>query len=83
MADYIYNEEGKVALVYYQPIPRVVKYQDKVYSFDCQHGVSLGWVDKEDVDGLLTLKGGCCDRKRQMLFVASQPVYTHWLTGRR
>lgn len=78
----ITNEQGQVALVYYQPIPKVITVGEVVVAFDCQYGISLAFVSPELVDSLLGLKAGCCGSKQQAIFEASQVQYSHWLDGK-
>ena len=52
-------DQNKVALVYYQPIPRLIEnVNGHAYYFNPEHSVSLCWAEPEDVDLLLSLKGG-------------------------
>lgn len=73
--------DGKVAIYYNQPAPRYVKLDEREYVFDCRHGVSLALVSEEDVQRMLDYLGGCCGGKRQIFFLASQALYSHWLDG--
>jgi hypothetical protein len=66
---------------YFQPMPKYLKIGAKEYIFDCQHGVSLAFVDESDVPSLLRAEGGCCGGKRKIVTLASQVVYSHWLDG--
>lgn len=76
----IHDENGNVAMVYYQPIPGL----HGGYYFDCQHGVSLAWVKPSDVQSLLDERGGCCGGGRQVIFPApNQEVVNVWRTGDR
>lgn len=75
--------DGKVAVVYYQPMPKLVKVGEHSHFFDCKFGVSLALVDESEVPVLLNHMGGCCGGKRKIISLASQGVYRHWLTGER
>ena len=75
--------DGKVAVVYYQPMPKIIKVNNTPYFFDCQYGVSLCLVPEDIAPRLLEQLGGCCGGKRKIITLASQAVYTHWLTGNR
>lgn len=76
-------KDGKVAMRYSQPIPKFIKVGDAEYYFDCKFGVSLAFVDENKVQQLLDAKLGCnCGgNKRQMITLASEAVYKHWLDG--
>jgi len=80
--DRVITPEGRVALFYFQPIPKMIMLGgDKGVYFDCQHGVSLAFVDESDVPTLLGLTGGCCGGKRQIVYLATPTQYEHWKTG--
>lgn len=75
--------DGKIALVYFQPMPKLVKVGANSYFFDCQHGISLALVPKEVAQSLLDYLGGCCGGKRKVISLASPAVYKHWQSGDR
>lgn len=75
------NSDGKVAVIYYQPMPKRVQVNGNDIYFDCQHGLSLAFVDESLVDQLLAFRGGCCGGKRQVIYLASETQYRHWLDG--
>lgn len=73
--------DGKTALVYYQPIPKLVKLVDKSIFFDCKNGISLAMVEEQDIPQLLGVIGGCCGGQRKVIHLANQAQYDHWNTG--
>jgi len=73
--------EGKVVVIYYQPMPKRVNVQGIEIYFDCQHGLSLAFVDESQVAPMLAFKGGCCGGKRQVIYLATEVQYKHWLDG--
>jgi len=75
------NTDGKVAMVYYQPMPKLIKVGNKDYWFDCQHGISMAFVDETDVTPLLNFMGGCCGGKKKVIFLASEAQHSHWKDG--
>lgn len=79
--DKIYNPDEKVIMRYFQPMPKLVKIGNKSISFDSKFGISLAFVDEEDVAPLLSHLGGCCGSKKQVIFLATQVQYEHWKTG--
>lgn len=54
------NEEGQVALVYYQAIPHVVKARQTEYAFVAKRAISLAWINPDDVEALLSVRRQCC-----------------------
>jgi len=66
------NEQGQVALVYYQPTPRVVTIPAKPkpvnYAFTVKHAVSLAWVDEKDVAKILAIMNYCCGGQSKTAF---------------
>ena len=74
-------DSGLVAIVYYQPIPKLVKVGgDNVY-FEPKHGISLAFVDEGVVPKLLAYRGGCCGGQKQVMFLANEAQYKHWVDG--
>lgn len=53
------RDDGKVALVYYQPVDKVIVIHDKKYFFQCKAGVPLCWVDEEDYPYMMKQKVHC------------------------
>ena len=79
----IKNEDGKVFLRYYQPIPKYVKVAGKEYVCDVRYGVSMLLVDEGEVANLLSAEGGCCGGKRKIFSLPSQDAVNVYLTGNR
>lgn len=73
--------EGKVALRFFQPIPKYVQVGGKSYVFDVRNGISLIFVPEEEVPPLLGVLGGCCGQKRPIISLATEVQYSHWLNG--
>lgn len=84
MSDYIRDENGKVYIRYFQPIPKYVVIGNK-REFVCsvRNGVSMLLVDESDVPTFLTIEGGCCGGKRKVFSLPSQEAINVWLTGNR
>lgn len=76
-----YYVSGKVAIRYYQPVPKFVNVGSKQYVFSCEHGVSLVLVDESEVPAMLEFRGGCCGHKQQVMSLANEATYKHWLDG--
>jgi len=79
----VYNEQGKVAVRYFQPIPKYIRVGQDEYVCDVRHGVSLLFVEESQVPLLLALEGGCCGGKRKIFSLCGQEAYNVWLTGNR
>lgn len=56
----IKNEQGQIAMAYYQPIPQAVKVGDVTYYFVTQRAVSLAWINEEHVADILRITKRCC-----------------------
>jgi len=54
---------GKVAIQYYETMPKLITVRKKQYAFVVQHNVCMAWVDAEDVADILAITGGCCGKK--------------------
>lgn len=73
--------DGKVALRFFQPVPKYVSANGKQYIFNVQHAISLIFVPEEEVSHLLGVMGGCCGNKRPVISLATPVQYSHWLNG--
>lgn len=74
--------DGKVAVWYYMPSPKAIQIGKKVIVFSCEHAVSMAFVDEEDVAPLLAYRGGCCGKQRQVVYLATEVLYSHWKDGK-
>lgn len=80
---FIKDENNRIILVYYQPMPKTVNIDGESIVFTPQFGISLGFVkDELTASRLLSYRGGCCGNKRQVIFPATQIQYEHWKFGR-
>lgn len=77
-----YNSEGKVAIRYFQPTPKMVRIGAELIYFDCQHGISMAFVRENLVPQLIAFRGGCCGQKQQVMFEATEVQYSHWKDGK-
>lgn len=83
IANAVYSSDGKVAVRYYQPVPKYVIVGSKEYVCDVKHHVSMLLVSEEEVPALLSHKGGCCGKQRLVFSLASQEAFNFWSTGQR
>lgn len=80
----VQNEQGQIAIEYYQCVPKQVTVHKKTYCFVIQWNVCLAWVEPEDVPEILAIKGGCCGQKKAGVFrYANQGNVNIWTRGRR
>lgn len=82
------NENGKVAIRYYQSENKFVKIGESAehqYLFETRAaGISLAWVNASDVDAVLKIMKGCgCSGGSQhpMFHLASEMDVKIWTTG--
>lgn len=74
--------DGKVVLRYKEPMPKAVKIGNKTITFDCKFGVSLAFVNENDVQALLDYTKTCCGgNKQHVITLASEVAYSHWQNG--
>ena len=76
----IANDSGDVALRYYQPAQILAKDTPtgRQYFFDVKAGVSMAWINPQDVANLLERKGGCCNSRRKLYDYANQAAVDLW-----
>jgi len=79
----ITNEQGQIAVVYGQSIPKVIDVNGKGYAFVVKSCISLAWIDIPDVAKILAITGrGCCGNKHAQIFAyASTSQVQVWKTG--
>lgn len=77
------NAKGEIALAYFQPIPKVVKGVKGEYAFVVRHGVSLSWVNPEDVDKIFEIRNSCrsCGTSAPAFRYATDLQVKVWETG--
>lgn len=56
------------ALVYYQPIQKLVTVQNEQYVFVVKNNISLSYVRPEHVHHIENIRGGCCGQSRKGVF---------------
>ena len=75
---------GKVAVRHYNSNPATIMVKGNPYSFSPNYCVSLGWVDKEIVNDVLSIKARiCCGNTSNKFFLASELDVSIWETGER
>lgn len=79
----IKDENGKVYLMYHQPVPKLVSVNGTDYVCDVRHGVSMLLVSESEADALLGVRGGCCGRQKLVFHLPSQEAVNVWQTGTR
>jgi hypothetical protein len=79
----IKNPDGKVYVMYHQPIPKLIKLGNKGLVCDVRFGVSMLLVDEADVPAVLAVQGGCCGGKKFVFRLPSQEAINVYLTGQR
>lgn len=62
------NEQGQIALVYYQPIPQTVRVNSFVYPFVIKNTISMAWVNEEHVPNILGITKSCCGGNTKNVF---------------
>ena len=73
--------DNQTALVRFGPLPYdvVVQANGKTYTFKNHNGVSMAWVDNEDVEAVLMVRHTCCGGKKSRTFqLANSAQIAHW-----
>jgi len=74
------NDQGQIALVYYQPMPQVIRVGTTTYFFDVKRAVSLAWVNEEHVPNILGITKSCCNNQKKTVFrYATDSQVNVWL----
>lgn len=65
------NDQGQIAVAYYQPIPHIVGVGKTEYSFVVKRSVSMAWINPKDIDKIFSIRKNCsCSG-------GSNPVYRY------
>ena len=73
------QQDGKVAIKYYQTIPHVVGVSGVGYAFVVHANICLGWVNEEHANTVLSLTRQCCGGSRKhTYFYANESDVRRW-----
>ena len=76
------NLDGLVAIRHYNSNPSSVSINGNSYTFIPKFGISLAWVNPNDVSQILSIKVSSCCGKEQLRFAyASGNAVKVWETG--
>jgi hypothetical protein len=76
----VVNENGQVAVKYYQPVPQVIKVNGRTYVFSVNKSLSIAWVEPEDVNAILNITKVCCGGQRNKVFRLEHETHVkRWL----
>lgn len=88
--DGIQNSTGQTAVIHYQSTNPLIEFGKpntpsyRGYKFVTQHCVCLCWVNNEDVQRILDIKGGCCGNKKSGIYrLANEMQVRVWTYGGR
>jgi len=56
----ITNDNGEVAVKYYQTIPKKIHIAGTTYVFSVRNNISLCWIQEEHVSTVLSMTKTCC-----------------------
>lgn len=78
--DRIVNENGDVAMRYYQNTGKLVKVGSAEYLFRTLNNMCIAWVKPEHISGVVAIKRNCCgNRVAQQFFLANEMQVRIWL----
>jgi hypothetical protein len=74
------NDKGEIALRYYQQDRILIQNtpSSKEYVAITEANICLVWVDPKDVDYILSKRGGCCNKQRQLFSFANESDVRRW-----
>ena len=71
------NEIGQVAIKYKRQNQKLVN----GYVFIVRANISMAWINPEDVQKLLNIRGGCCGAKQKMFLPSNPDDVRRWTQG--
>lgn len=80
------NDQGQVAMIFYQPIPKLISFTSHEgktsFAFQVKHGISLCWIEPAYVDRVLSITHHCCGGKVNAAFRCANELQVKvWNTG--
>lgn len=76
------EQDGKVAIAYYQTIPHVIQVHSNEYFFNVRADICMAWVALEDYQAVLEITKTCCGNvKRTVYRYASETDVRRWTNG--
>lgn len=76
------EQDGKIAIAYYQTIPHVIKVNGINYAFTVKANICMAWVDQENSDAVLRVVKDCCGgRKNTVYRYANESDVRRWTNG--
>jgi hypothetical protein len=80
------NEQGKIAVIAYNSNPRTESLRGVIIRFIPAHGISLAWVEEDDIPALLAIKYKSCNcgggNYKPKYSIASVNAVSVWKNGR-
>lgn len=77
------TRDGKTALVNFKGTERRIKVGTKEYHFENRRGVSLCWVNNEDVGKVMEYVETCCGGQRTRIFKYANQAQCDYFDGLR
>ena len=78
----ITNEQGQVAIKYYQTIPHILRTGGKEYAFVVRARLCMAWIDASQVDKVLQIKKNCCGNNSKTVYsYANEQTINIWTNG--
>lgn len=76
------EQDGKVAIAYYQTIPHVVQVNGHEYFFDVRADICMAWILTDDSQSVLNVTKTCCgNNKRTVYRYANESDVRRWTNG--
>lgn len=73
------EQDGNVAITYFQEVPQQVKIGDTTYRFAVHANICMAWVKKEHVQAVLNITRTCCGgNKRHPYREANETQVRRW-----
>lgn len=64
----VINSSNQVAVIYLRGGQKYVRTNSSEYVFTPSNGISLAWINEQDVNQILRIPGGCCGNNIRDIF---------------
>ena len=76
------EQDGKVAIAYYQTIPHVIQVNGNEYAFVVKADICMAWILLDDYQQVLSITKTCCgNQKRTVYRFANESDVRRWTNG--
>ena len=74
----VINDVNQTAIIFLRGGQKYVHTKNNEYVFTPSNGISLAWIEEEDVNQILRIPGGCCGNHKPVFRLANDQQVSLW-----